>query len=113
VGVEDLRGRRQQLLFPAVILGGVNPLAPAQFRHLDVGLHARQDDAPLVGRAPLPPLAVVAHGWSSRFGYPILPSLEGAIPTLAPVPLLLKHYTPRERLHFDTFLNSLERIDRD
>lgn len=80
------------MLLPAVVLGGVDALAAAEVRDRDVGPQARRHDAQLVRRAPLPPLAVVAHHTSSRFGDSILPAREEAAANLAPVPLPLKHY---------------------
>src|SRR5262249_49330311 len=73
------------------ILRGVNPLAPAQVRHFDIGLHPRQDDPQLVRRLPLPPLVVRVHRSSSRFGSWILPSLEEAVTALPLAPFLLTH----------------------
>jgi len=65
--LEDAVGRAQKLLLPRVELDRVKPLAAAKVEDLDASLHPGEHDPQLLGGAPLAPLPVVAHGWSSRF----------------------------------------------
>lgn len=85
---EDGIGAADQLLFPCVVLCGIDAFDAAQLRYLSPCLHPGKDDPHLVCRGPLTTLLRLTHASSPRETEPVNRNLMK-------VPFPLTHYTTR------------------